>query len=1068
MLHRFRPFGLLAKPTHPVSRLRQVWRVVPPSCRTLAVSGTPLPLDKIRRTSGPVSHTPRALPVAALVAVAAVVFAPSIRAAEPDFNRDVRPLLAKHCFACHGPDESTREAGLRLDAFDAATEDRGGFRVIEPSDAAASELIARVAHPEDAERMPPAEAGRRLTETEIEMLAAWIDAGAQYEPHWAFVPPQRPELEPVATDLPQHGPIDALVQRQLMGSELAASESADRYTLVRRLYLDLTGLPPSPEAAERFVHDDRPDAVVRLVDSLLASPDYAPRWARRWLDLARYADTNGYEKDRERSIWPYRDWVLRAINSDMPYDVFSIQQLAGDMLPDADQSMRVATGFHRNTMLNEEGGIDPLEYRFYAMVDRVATTGTVWMGLTLGCAQCHTHKFDPITHHDYYATMGLLDNADEPTLTLSDRQIEIRRKAIEQVIQRRESRLAERFPPADGDGPLDQRRSHNLHQHLDRWIAEEQKLARDWTLLPVTSAASEIPRLRLQDDGSILSTGDITKRDEYHLTLRTDSLGAPLTALRLEVLPDPSLPAGGPGRAYYEGREGDFFLSEIDVWADGERVELRDASHDYGKISIGSGTADAANVIDGDGSTGWSTSGGEGEPHRLVVNLQKPVAPGATLKIRMLHERHFAASLGRFRWSATSAADASTARPYDAAIERILASKRESWAPAAADQIQRVFLRSTPLLAEERKDIEQLRNSMPSLPTTLVMSERPADNPRTTRVHHRGEYLQPQDAVDPGVPGVFLKESQSGPTNRLEFARWLVSDDNPLAARVAVNRAWEGFFGRGLVETLDDLGTQADPPTHPALLDLLALDFMKFSWSRKRLHREIALSHTYQQASRVSTRDLQLDPDNRQLARGPRMRLDAEILRDSALAASGQLTREFGGPPIRPPQPDSVTQLAYGSPSWDASDGGDRYRRSVYTFAKRTAPFAAFTTFDAPSGEVCTAGRMRSNNPLQALLLLNDPMYNELAVSLARRVLRDTDGRSERIERLLWLVLTRPPQSAEIEAVEQYLDHQQQRFESGQLDPAAICKDKQATSTEALWTLAARAVLNLDEAISKP
>ncbi len=617
------------------------------------------------------THSPRFFQCAVLLVVCA---APAVAfAAEPlSYNRDIRPLLADKCFACHGPDEGDRQADLRLDIRASALK----TKAIVPRDPDHSKLVRRIFSTDSDERMPPDETGRTLTDRQKQVLRRWIAEGAAYEQHWAFVPPRRPPLPRVSdSDWPRNE-IDRFVLARLEARNLRPAEAADRYTLARRVYLDLIGLPPSPAEADAFVRDTSPDAYERLVERLLASPRYGEHWARRWLDLARYADTNGYEKDRPRSIWPYRDWVIRALNDDMPFDQFSIEQLAGDMLPDATVEQRVATGFHRNTMLNEEGGIDPLEFRFYAMVDRVATTGTVWLGLTVGCAQCHTHKYDPISHTDYYRLMALLNNADEPDLTVPSPSVAARRAELLAKIDRLEAELPQHFPPAPGEGPVAARRRQALEEAFTKWTAQQRRLAGNWRTLRPKTLESNLPRLTVLDDGSILSQGDITKRDVFKLTFSLTDVAGPITALRLEALPDERLPAGGPGRAFYEGRKGDFFLSEVTVRVAGRQRPFSAASHSYGKISIGSGTAEAGNVIDGKPSTGWSTSGREGQASQLALQFDKPLAADGELEIEMLFERHFAASLGRFRFAATSDSPPAAASKTPVAVTGVLARPR--------------------------------------------------------------------------------------------------------------------------------------------------------------------------------------------------------------------------------------------------------------------------------------------------------------------------------------------------------------------------------------------------------
>ncbi|QDU93663.1 Planctomycete cytochrome C [Lignipirellula cremea] len=1003
-------------------------------------------------------------------------------AGAPSYMRDVRPILASKCFACHGPDESHREADLRLDDRTAAV-DAGAISPGKPGD---SELLRRVLSHDGDERMPPPDAAP-LTAAQQDTLRRWIAGGAEYERQWSFTPPVQAPLPTVKNVAWPKNAIDPFVLARLEAEGMQPAPPADPYTLVRRVYLDLTGLPPSPAEADAYVHSTDPQAYEKLVDRLLASQQYGEHWARQWLDLARYADTNGYEKDRPRQIWPYRDWVIQALNNDMPFDQFSIEQLAGDMLPDATPAQRIATGFHRNTMLNEEGGIDPLEFRHYAMIDRVATTGVVWLGLTTGCAQCHTHKYDPITHTDYYRFMALLNNADEPSAVVRDPAITARREQLQKQIDELEAALPDQFPSVPGDGPEEDRRRQHLETSYAAWLEEARSQAIVWRILRPSSMEANLPRLERLDDGSIFSTGDITKRDLFTLRFRLDPLPQSLTSLRLEVLPDERLPGRGPGRSYYEGRQGDFFLSEVTAMLDGKPLAFASASHSYGKISVGSGSADAQNVIDGEGSTGWSTSGREGESHQLVLNLKEPLQPAGELVVSLLFERHFAASLGRFRLSAASSKHPAQAETEPVAISALLARAETAWNDAEREQLRQYFLSTTPELADARKKIAALEKQLPEYPTTLVMQERPADNPRPTFRYHRGEYLSPREAVTPGTPGFLPPLKPGEPANRLGLARWLVSKQNPLAGRVAVNRAWQAFFGQGLVRSPGDLGVQSEMPSHPQLLDWLAVEFTTpvsaggLGWSQKQLHRRIVTSAVYQQSSKLTPALLERDRENRLLGRGPRFRVDAETVRDAFLKASGRLAPQVGGPSVYPPQPESVTGLAYGKSAWPTSTGDDRFRRSLYTFRKRTAPFAAYAVFDAPTGENCIVRRNRSNTPLQSLTLLNDAMFLELALALVDQTLADgkmEDGtakepkssektRAATATALFRALLTRPPRTDEVERLAAFYEQQTARLQAGELDPAVICGAADASVDRAAWFLVARVLMNVDEAVTK-
>lgn len=997
----------------------------------------------------------------------AVLFAGSFAAfaqSTPNFNREIRPVLARSCFPCHGPDEEERQADLRLDVRDEAVK-AGAFRVDAYEE---SELLLRVFSPDPDTRMPPADSGHQLTATQKELLRKWVLAGAKYEKHWSFIPPKRPAIPKVRNTKWVRNEIDRFLLARLEQEGLTPATEADRTALVRRVYLDLIGLPPTPEQAAEFVQNDDPGAYGKLVDRLLASKHYGERWGRLWLDLARYSDTNGYEKDRPRSIWPYRDWVINALNDDMPFDQFTIEQLAGDMLPGATVSQRIATGFHRNTMLNEEGGIDPSEYRFYAMVDRVATTGAVWLGLTTGCAQCHTHKYDPITHTDYYRLFALLNNADEPDLTVPDAAIEKRRASVEAQIEAEIAALPAKFPPEPGEGSDEELRQSHFHVRFEKWLNEERSRAVRWHVVRPWHFKGDQARLEVLPDGSVFASGDANKVEVYELGFHLDQqegldASRALTGIRLEVLPDDRLPAGGPGRAFYEGRKGDFFLSELTLTAGVDKQAFQSGSVSFGKLSIGSGTAEAENVFDGKGSTGWSTSTRPGEPHQLVLTLEPVIAQ--SISLGMLFERHFAASLGRFRFSITFDEGPVVASRIPADLEAALA-EADSLDPGTLAKLKRQFLLTTPLLTEARKKLDGLRKQLPELPHTMVFRERPADFPRPTFRHHRGEYLSPRERVEPALPSLFSNFENGVEPNRLNFARWLVSEKNPLVARVTVNRAWRAFFGIGLVETSADFGTQSNPPSHPELLDWLAVEFMANGWSIKKLHRLIVTSAAYRQSSRLSPELLKRDPRNRLLARGPRFRVDAETVRDIMLSSSSLLSTKFGGPSVYPPQPASVTALAYGGAKWPVSKGEDRYRRSLYTFNKRTAPYAAYTVFDGPTGENCLPRRNRSNTPLQALTLLNDEMFLEMARALGRTAENREGDVKEKAKWIFQSLVTRAPRESELASLVSYVEAQQKRIEAKEIAAERI-GGAGASSRAAAFSMLARSLMNLDEVITK-
>ena len=807
----------------------------------------------------------------------------------------------------------------------------------------------------------------------------------------------------------------------------------------------------------------------------MATPQYGERWARRWLDLARYADTNGYEKDRDRSMWPYRDWVVNALNADMPFDQFTIEQLAGDMLPDATTSQRIATGFHRNTMLNEEGGIDPLEFRFYAMTDRVATTGTTWLGLTLGCAQCHSHKYDPVSHTEYYGFMAFLNNADEPDLEIPNADTDARNARNLAGAEKLLDLLPQQWPVPKASKELTPdelavQRSFTVDLAFSDWLKAERKRTVKWKTLRPVEANSNLPLLSVEDDDAVFASGDSTKHDVYSLTFDAGFAGA--TAIRLEALPDPRLPARGPGMTFYEGRKGDFYLTEFKLTADGQPVGIKRATHSYAKNQFGNNPVSAQLALDGDVQTGWSTNGRNGERHVAVFDLEKPLAAAEKLELRMDFGRHFSSSLGRFRLSVTTQAEIAAAHDMPAEIEELLTLPDQQLSKAQRTRLRNEFLLRAPELAKPAARIRQLLKP-PSLTTSLVMHERPPQNVRPTYRHHRGEFLQTRERVESVTPGSLHAFPENLERNRLGLAQWITSPDNPLTARVVVNRHWAAFFGNGLVRTLEDFGLQGESPTHPELLDWLAVEFSQGGdlittpWSLKQLHRLIVTSATYRQSSHVTPSHRKLDPDNRFLARAPRFRLEAEIIRDASLRAAGILSEKMGGPPVRPLQPGGITEAAFGRPKWKASSGEDRYRRSLYTYQKRTAPFAMFSTFDGPTGEACIARRDVSNTSLQALTLLNDVMFIDTARQFGRRLADATGSDSELVGDAFRRILTRPPSSDELKLLTQFVTTQRERVMSGELDAKAISQSETDNREHAVWTLLVRALLSVDEAITR-
>jgi mono/diheme cytochrome c family protein len=798
---------------------------------------------------------PAARRVAVYCFLAVLVGTAGATAAEPtpqvDFNRDVRPILSKNCFACHGSDDGHRARNLRLDRRDDAVKERRKGTPIVPGRPEASLMIGRVTAADDDTRMPPAEVGGRLSAEQIDALKRWIAQGAPYAEHWSFVAP-RPPVPPSVGDSawPRTG-IDPFILDRLGRASLTPNPPADRFALVRRLSLDLRGLPPSPSEVATFVADDRPDAYEQLVERFLADPAYGERWARVWLDLARYADSAGYGSDPLRpNIYPYRDWVIAAINGNVPYDRFTVEQIAGDLLPGATPEQRVASAFHRNTMTNTEGGTDDEEFRVAAVKDRVDTTFQVWMGLTVGCAKCHTHKYDPITQTEYYRLFAVFNQSAD-----SDKEDE---------------RPTMPFPTPEQAA---------ANRSVDSEIARLNRRLEGWTPTRVTSLVGD--------------------------------------------------------------------------WRFGVPVET------------------------------------------LVIRAQ----------------------------------------------------------------------------------IGQLEKTRPKVTKVPVMVELPADKRRETRLMRKGNFLDPGEMVEPGVPAAFHPLRAEAEANRLALAKWLVDPDNPLTARVAVNRLWAQIFGTGLVETEEDFGTQGEPPSHPELLDWLATEYVRRGWDTKAMVRLIVTSATYRQSSRVTPERLGKDPLNRLLSRGPRTRLEAEAVRDQALALSGLLSAKVGGASVFPVQPDGLWQAAFnGQRTYPTSEGADRYRRGLYTFWRRTVPYPSLATFDAPSRETCTSRRIRTNTPLQAFVTLNDPVYVEAAQSLARRIVREGGSTAEdRAGFGLQLCLARPPRSEQVRELTRLYADELARYRG---DAAAATKLIGSLRVEpggspddvaelAAWTVAANVLLNLDGVLTK-
>jgi len=887
--------------------------------------------------------------------------------------------------------------------------------------------------------------------------------------HWAYVKPVRPELPAVARPEWVRSPIDRFVLARLEREKLSPAAEAGKATLLRRATLDLTGLPPTPEELDAFMADRSNDAYVRVVDRLLASPHYGERWARPWLDLARYADTNGHEKDNRRAIWKYRDWVIDALNRDMPFDTFTIEQIAGDMLPNATVQQKIASGFHRNAMTNEEGGVDPDESRYEVLVDRVNTTATVWLGTTLACAQCHNHKYDPFTQRDYFRFLAFFANGDfesrtfgdgtryfEPTLDLATPDQEAARKELQARVDQLDRELKTVTPA--------------VREAQERWEQSIRSAERSWTpLAPRTIAATNGVVLKALPDGSVLASGANPPFTSY--TVTADTTLQDITGVRLETIPDPSLPRGGPGRDAY----GHFRVTgiHVDVTPVSDPTQPpRAIRFETLKVNDSASAFDPRDLLDpsaggADRRRGsWAINAmrdAERVPRHAVLATAAPFgAPGGTrITVRIDHlDGTIGQGIGRFKLSVTGAANPLEGADLAARVRPILALPVAERQAAQADELAAIFRSTSPLLKPAREALAAARKALADLqiPSTLVMKERPSNEPPSYQLRVRGSFAAPAERVSARTPGALHPFREDQPANRLGLARWLVDANNPLVARVAVNRLWEQIFGRGLVETSEDFGAQGSPPTHPELLDWLATEFVAKGWSQKAIIREIVLSSTYRQSSAVTRELTERDPYNRLLARGPRVRMEAEMVRDVALAASGLLSAKMFGPSVFPLQPDGIWNMPYSSDKWTTSSGEDRYRRSLYTFWRRTSPYPSFMTFDATSREYCTVRRVRTNTPLQALTLLNDPASFEAARALAGRMIAAGGDRRSRAGFGIKLVLSRAAKPAELDRLvsvyEQELDHYRTRDGAAPADLAA-------------WTMVANVLLNLDEAVTK-
>ena len=1155
------------------------------------------------------------------------ITATPVVAQQVDFNRDVRPIISNRCLACHGPDDTKRQAGLRLDDHDVATKIlESGHAAIVPGKVDASELIARITSDDESVRMPPSEFGKPLTATEIATLKRWVEQGGKYAQHWAYVKPVRANVPSAATPFinwPKNA-IDNFTLHKMLELGMKPTEQADARVLVRRLFLDLTGLPPTVEECDSWVQKLEANAPVgnkspvedavylQLVEHLFQRSEFGEHWARKWLDLARYADSAGYADDPSRTIWPWRDWVIRSINNNMPFDQFTIEQIAGDMLPNATDDQVMATAFHRNTMTNNEGGTQDEEFRNVAVVDRVNTTMAVWMGTTIACAQCHSHKYDPITQDEYFQLFAILNNTEDadrrdesPLLTFFTNEQKERRTVIE-------SRLAEVNKTLAT--PTDAIVASQL-----QWEQRVRSKAVWLGMKPASVSRNSGGEANIKDDGTVL-VATSSEKDVYTVELPLDPVKTAdkgIAAIRLETLPLADLPGGGAGhsggnfvitelkaqivpagqsipmarivRIEIPGSQKILSLAEVQVFSAGTNVALKgkatQSSTEYAglaeyavdgktdgqfenksvthtavsdnpwwEVDLGSDTeierltiwnrtgggiherlaafrisllnearepiwgqtiAKAPNPSDEyspsnirdikfltaiadyqqagfnpdeilDGKTepenGWAVGGGIADNHALVLVPSNPIVATEPATLRLIIEQNSPYKdhvLGNFRISTSDDNVAIERARLPTSVLAIIEKPVAERTPDEISQLTEYFrLNLAPELADTRTELKTLTAELEGMKpdaSVPVLHELAETSRRKTQLQFRGNYLDKGHEVHEGVPAVFPSIPNGQPANRLIFAKWLVSDDNPLTARVVVNRYWENLFGRGIVLTSEEFGSQGELPTHPEMLDWLARELVESGWDTQDLLRMIVTSATYRQSSKVTPAEVAADLDNRWLARGPRVRLSAEMVRDQALQVAGLLSRKMFGPPVKPPQPNLGLTAAFGSSTdWQTSMGEDRYRRGLYTTWRRSNPYPSMATFDAPNREVCTLRRNQTNTPLQALVTMNDPVYVEAAQSLARTLLKHEGATKDQIAEGFKRCLLRDPSEPELSTLvalfndtHAELATQPENAMKLAIDPLGALPEGMDSINAAAMTVVCNVLLNVDEMFLK-
>lgn len=1133
---------------------------------------------------------------AAGLAVCLMMFGVWAVLAEVDFNREIRPILSNRCLVCHGPDAAERKAGLRLDTEDGARADLGGYAAIQPGNPEASELFLRVTAKDEADRMPPAKTGHRLTEEQISILRRWIEEGAGYARHWAYVQPRRFSLPRVSQRDWARNPIDFFVLARLEERGWSPSPEADRWALARRAALDLTGLPPTLDEAEDFLSDGNASAYYRYVDALLHRPAYGERWAGVWLDLARYADSAGYADDPPRTIWGYRDYVVRALNDNIPFDRFTVEQLAGDLLPNPSDSQLTATAFHRNTMTNNEGGTNDEQFRNEAIIDRVNTTMQVWMGTTMACAQCHDHKYDPISQKEYFEFFAFFNNTED-----SDKRDE---RPILSLYTEAQQRRAAQWSEEGARLKWQMERPNDLVKAEQRDWERRMRQTPKWSSIRPYKATARHRSLNLGADSLVQAEGEKPAQDVYqvHFRIEKETIGA----LRLETRPQPEnfalsqvravfrpdesppiecrfvrieLPGKGkilslaevevirdgknvalsgkasqsstayegkPGKAIDGNRDGDYQAAqstthtaaeddpwwELDLgkavavaevliwnrtdggdsigrrlagfqlqllsadravlweetpaetpspslsWTPGEARSLKfsDAVADYAQKGFA-----AEFAINADPKKAWAVGGRTEKPHHLILALGKALEGESgeiVLTLRQESESAANAAIDAFALSVTDSRHVAERFRLPEEIRQVISVESDKRTREQAAKLAAHYRTLSPTLRPYREHLAQLekrRKALRPYTTVPIFRELPLEKRRQTHIQVRGNYRNKAEEVSPGTPSAFPPIAERMPKNRLALARWLVDEENPLTARVIANRHWEQIFGVGIVSTSEEFGSQGELPTHPELLDWLAVELVESGWDLKHLLRLIATSATYRQSAKATPALLQADPENRFFARGPRIRLSAEMIRDQALFIGGLLSDDQFGPSVRPPQPKMGLSAAFGSRiDWETSQGADKYRRGLYTNWRRSNPYPSMITFDAPNREVCTVRRPRSNTPLQALVTLNDPVYIEAAQGLARRIAGREGSPESKVDWAFRAALIRPPSKTERnqlavlyrDSVREYEKNPAQAREMA-VHPLEDPGDGANFVDLAAWTVVGNVILNLDEVFLK-